>query len=115
MHQFDWIIEGTLAGHGEPTSIKDLAFLKGQGVLSLVSLAEVDKARVTSQQVKEMDMWDIHMPVTDFTAPTADQIGRIISFIDISKSVGRPVGVSCGAGLGRTGTILACYLVHQGL
>ncbi len=38
----------------------------------------------------------------------------MIKFITEAISAGRPVGVSCGAGLGRTGTILACYLVSQG-
>ena len=27
---------------------------------------------------------------------------------------GKPVGVSCHAGIGRTGTTLACYLVKKG-
>lgn len=111
---FSWVIKGKLAGHRAPESIEDLIFLKNQGILSLVRLAKIDKAKVTNQQINGMDMWDMHEPVTDFTAPTADQIDKIIDFIDISKSAGRPVGTSCGAGLGRTGTILACYLVHQG-
>ena len=38
----------------------------------------------------------------------------MIQFIEYSLSNHRTVGVSCGAGLGRTGTILACYLVTQG-
>ncbi len=38
----------------------------------------------------------------------------MVQFISKSLSEGRPVGVSCGAGLDRTRTILACYLVSQG-
>jgi atypical dual specificity phosphatase len=39
----------------------------------------------------------------------------MVAFITKALSEGKPVGVSCGAGLGRTGTILACYLVSKGL
>ncbi len=38
----------------------------------------------------------------------------MVDFINKSISEGKPVGVSCGAGLGRTGTVLACYLVSLG-
>ena len=39
----------------------------------------------------------------------------MVLFISKAIAAGRPVGVSCGAGLGRTGTMLACYLVSNGL
>lgn len=111
---FSWIIKGKLAGHQAPLSEQDLVWLEKQGILALVRMAEDHKAKVRSLQLKHLGIWDCHVPVPDFTAPTNGQIGTMITFITKSLSVGRPVGVSCGAGLGRTGTILACYLVSQG-
>ena len=35
-------------------------------------------------------------------------------FVHNAIAKGRPVAVSCGAGCGRTGTVLACYLVSAG-
>ena len=38
-----------------------------------------------------------------------------MEFIQQSIAHEEPVAVSCGGGIGRTGTILACYLVAQGI
>ena len=110
---FSWLIEGELAGHKAPSSEKDLIWLKGQGILALVRMAEKDVSRVDRLQIERLGLSDCHEPVPDFTAPEQDQIDRMITFITKSLAEGRPVGVSCGAGLGRTGTILACYLVNR--
>nr|WP_058437991.1 dual specificity protein phosphatase family protein [Dehalogenimonas alkenigignens] len=94
--------------------MEDLLWLKQQGILALVRMAQPEVTRITSSQIEHLGMWDCHEPVPDFTAPEQDQIKRIMGFIAKALVTDRPVGVSCGAGMGRTGTILACYFVSQG-
>ncbi len=48
---FSWLIDGKLAGHQAPSSEQDLMWLKKQGVLAVVRMAEKHKAMVTSTQV----------------------------------------------------------------
>lgn len=111
---FSWMIEGKLAGHQAPSSEHDLIWLKKQGVLSLVRMVEKHKAEMTSLERAQLGLLDYHEPVPDLTAPSLAQIGRLVEFITRSLASNRPVGVSCGEGFGRTGTILACYLVSHG-
>lgn len=111
---FSWLVDSKLAGHQSPASEQDLVWLKKQGILALVRMAEKHKAGVTSLQISQQGLWDCHEPVPDFTAPSKMQIDTLVEFITRSLAADRPIGVSCVAGFGRTGTILACYLVSQG-
>jgi atypical dual specificity phosphatase len=111
---FSWVVDGKLAGHQAPSSEQDLLWLKKQGILTLVRMLEQNKTEVNSAQIGKQGMWYCHEPIPDFGVPGQDQINKITQFIATSIAAGRPVGVSCKAGLGRTGTILACYFVSQG-
>lgn len=108
---FSWVINSVLAGHEAPLTDGDLDFLKERGIQALVRTTELHKTRITRTQIESLGFKDCHEPVWVFTAPSPDQISRMVDFIHESVVRGEPVGVSCGAGHGRTGTILACYLI----
>jgi atypical dual specificity phosphatase len=55
-----------------------------------------------------------HIPVQDETAPSQAQVDAFVRFVNDTPGQGRAVLAHCGGGYGRTGTILACYLVSQG-
>ena len=108
---FSWLIEHRLAGVSYPCSEDAFALLRQLGVRALLNLSEEPWPL---DLLSKYQLRGEHLPVADFTAPTLDQVERALIIIDGFLAQGLPVAVHCGAGLGRTGTILACYLVSQG-
>lgn len=112
---FTWIEEGKIAGCRGPQSDEDLAFLREVGVSSLVRLEYNEGTGMTPERVRAAGLEDCYEPVTDGTAPSQEQIDRVLRFAKKAIARGNAVAVSCWAGCGRTGTILVCYLIASGL
>ena len=103
-----WVAPGVL-GCAYPRTERALAALSGGGVRLLVNLHERphDPARLARHGLKE-----VHLPVRDFDAPSPCQIERGVGAILGTLAAGEAAAVHCGGGLGRTGTLLACYLAR---
>src|SRR5207245_5888431 len=56
-----------------------------------------------------------HVPMIDMEAPSQAQLDRCVSAIVRANERKMGVAIHCGAGLGRTGVVLACYFVSKGL
>ena len=112
---FSFVIPGRLAGMARPgrggDAFRDLAALPALGVGAVASLVEDAPDPIA---MSAAGLVFIHIPVTDFTPPTQGQIDRFVKFVREQNAKGLAVAAHCGAGLGRTGTMIACQLVADG-
>jgi len=111
LRNFGWLTEGEIAGCA--LLGPDLCdALTRAGVGAVLSLTEWNP-------FEEVDVGDAirvcHEPVRDMTAPSLDTIRAAIRFLEAMRAEGRAVVVHCLGGYGRTGTILACWLVSRGV
>lgn len=73
------------------------------------ALAEV------AQEMGVKDTIIFNYPIPDLEIPARDLMRSILDTLDKAVSGKFPIYVHCWAGIGRTGTVVGCYLVRHGM
>eukprot|EP00009_Paramoeba_aestuarina_P006855 CAMPEP_0201517252 /NCGR_PEP_ID=MMETSP0161_2-20130828/8407_1 /ASSEMBLY_ACC=CAM_ASM_000251 /TAXON_ID=180227 /ORGANISM="Neoparamoeba aestuarina, Strain SoJaBio B1-5/56/2" /LENGTH=183 /DNA_ID=CAMNT_0047914697 /DNA_START=314 /DNA_END=865 /DNA_ORIENTATION=- len=110
---FSWVINSKMAGSScpgnSPASLEyDLKILKQMGITCIVSLNE---ASIDTKLVESFEIRHVDLPVDDYRPPSIEQM---VEFGEIVDKEERTL-VHCNAGMGRTGTMLASYLIREGM
>ncbi|WP_421118415.1 protein-tyrosine phosphatase family protein [Aquihabitans daechungensis] len=69
-------------------------------------------ARIAEE--RGLDVRHARFPIPDLSVIDVDDYTPIVDFITAETDVGRPVYVHCWGGIGRTGTVIGCWLVRNG-
>lgn len=122
-----WLIEGQLlageypGAYDEDDAREKLRGLLGVGIRSFVDLTETTDPlepyeHLLGEVASEMALHVryVRLPIRDMWIPEPGRMDEILDTIRSEIAAGRPVYVHCWGGIGRTGTVAACWLREEG-
>lgn len=123
-----WVVPGQMLAGEYPGAIyapeiarKRLdAFLKAgfNTIIDLTCEGETENYKpLLQEQAKSLDveMECLRFSIGDYGLPTQELMTSILDALDDALARGRKIYLHCYGGIGRTGTVVGCYLVRHGL
>jgi protein tyrosine phosphatase (PTP) superfamily phosphohydrolase (DUF442 family) len=94
-----------------PASLASYEALAAAGVTTVVDLRAEPNELDADAPLEALGLRVVHLPVRDGQVPSEEQIARFLELVEGSPGT---VLLHCGAGVGRTGSMAAAYLVATG-
>jgi hypothetical protein len=113
-----WVVEGRLAAGAHPAVPEGrLDGLLRAGLRAFIDLTEPGSPGSAYEVVlaeASLGATVERYPIVDFGTPSVEQASAILTAIDRHLDRRRAVYVHCRGGLGRTGTVIGCWLIRHG-
>lgn len=123
-----WVVPGRVLAGEYPAFGKDeisqerIRWLLASGVNSFLDLTRDGEYGLRSYvdllrglQDQEIRISYQRHPVPDMQVPAVDEMIRILDHIENEIGNGRTIYLHCYGGRGRTGTVVGCFLVRNGM
>jgi protein-tyrosine phosphatase len=123
-----WVLPNTLIAGQIPTSLEQeetelklnrLIELNVKAVINLMEPKERNRQGELfydyRQYLKNKNIQTHSFPVVDLSIPTTQTMSSVLNLIDDYRSKDQLVYIHCWGGIGRTGTVVGCYLKRIGL
>ena len=121
-----WLVEGELLAGGYPGAAdrtiarRKLDAILGAGIRAFIDLTqshELEPYESVLADLAEEKSIDVHyerLSIRDMDVPSREVMTAVLDAIRSHLAGGRAVYVHCWGGIGRTGTVIGCWLVEQG-
>jgi hypothetical protein len=124
-----WVIPGKfLAGEYpgtrlvyDPLLTRKLDYLLERKLSYFLDLTEPGALTPYDEKLLEEAGWlgykvEYHrFPIPDYGVPSRARMNEVLEMLDAALETGQAVYLHCWGGIGRTGTVVGCYLVRHGL
>ena len=112
----DGLLAGKYPGASDPDeTARRLALFDDHGVSIYVDLTHPADCLEPYERLIGAARRRIAHPIVDLGTPTIPHMTRILDDVDAALDAGGSVYGHCWGGIGRTGTVVGCWLVRHGL
>jgi hypothetical protein len=112
----DRLLAGEYPGAPDPyEAARRLALFGDHGVTLYVDLTHPADCLEPYERLIGASATRVAHPIVDLGTTTIPHMARILDDVDAARSDGGSVYVHCWGGIGRTGTVVGCWLMRHGL